>query len=339
MPSVMAWPDRLVPPERNVSGTPVAAAAANSRPTSDASRGLTTTVGARNSARRHDPGPVGPARGCAAVPAPAAPAAAHRAESGRRVAAGPMPPARGLPPAASLRETSAHHHPSDHGHGLLVDQHAGPEQQAQAIDLVEHLVEDTGYPQGRADDTALAAVDLLNRLAGGQSVEWVAYCAASPPVPMRPPVQPAPALTGEVEPLQFGGRRPNCCALRRDPDSRCPPVDHRPRVRAVCAVQCPAAGARGRGPGPVLQRIVPGGRLSRRAPRPAGPVTGPSSLRHRRAGCRGAPPASLRPQAADSAESLRHEGGGTGGRAAGQMALQSESCVTACRFLGRNRRR
>ena len=91
-----------------------------------------------------------------------------------------MPPARGLPPAAPLRETSAHHHPSDHGHGLLVDQHAGPEQQAQAIDLVEHLVEDTGYPQGRADDTALAAVDLLNRLAGGQSVDMGRLLAASP---------------------------------------------------------------------------------------------------------------------------------------------------------------
>ena len=87
--------------------------------------------------------------------------------------------ARGLPPAASLRETSAHHHPSDHGHGLQVDQHARPEQQAQAIDLIEHLVEDTGYPQGRADDTALAAVDLLNRLAATTARTSARPCSGS----------------------------------------------------------------------------------------------------------------------------------------------------------------
>ena len=34
IPPVTAWPDRLVPPERNVSGTPVRRAVANSLPTS-----------------------------------------------------------------------------------------------------------------------------------------------------------------------------------------------------------------------------------------------------------------------------------------------------------------
>ena len=47
MPPVTAWPDRLVPPERNVSGTPVRRAVAKSLPTSVASRGTTTACGVR----------------------------------------------------------------------------------------------------------------------------------------------------------------------------------------------------------------------------------------------------------------------------------------------------
>ena len=45
MPSVMPWPLRLVPPERKVSGTPAAAAAANSRPTCASSVAVTTALG------------------------------------------------------------------------------------------------------------------------------------------------------------------------------------------------------------------------------------------------------------------------------------------------------
>ena len=40
-----ACPLRLVPPERKVSGTPLPADAANSRPTSAASTGIATAVG------------------------------------------------------------------------------------------------------------------------------------------------------------------------------------------------------------------------------------------------------------------------------------------------------
>jgi len=61
------------------------------------------------------------------------------------------------------------------------------------------LVEDTGYPQDRADEAALAAAELLNRLAGGGSVDMGRLlAAASPPVPPRPLVRPVPALAGEV---------------------------------------------------------------------------------------------------------------------------------------------
>src|SRR6478752_6975719 len=42
---------------------------------------------------------------------------------------------------------------------------------SETVDLVERTVEDTGYPQARVDDAALAAADLLNRLTGGQSVD------------------------------------------------------------------------------------------------------------------------------------------------------------------------
>ena len=45
IPPVTACPDRLVPPERKVSGTPARRAAANSLPTSAASRGTTTACG------------------------------------------------------------------------------------------------------------------------------------------------------------------------------------------------------------------------------------------------------------------------------------------------------
>ena len=45
MPSVTACPLRLVPPDRNVSGTPDRLAATNSLPTSAASRGTTTACG------------------------------------------------------------------------------------------------------------------------------------------------------------------------------------------------------------------------------------------------------------------------------------------------------
>ena len=71
--------------------------------------------------------------------------------------------------------------------------------QADAVDRVEQLVEDTGYPQDRADEAGLAAAELLNRLAGGESVHMGRLlAAASPPVPPRPLVRPAPALAGEV---------------------------------------------------------------------------------------------------------------------------------------------
>ena len=45
IPPVTACPERLVPPDRNVSGTPARLAAANSLPTSAASRGTTTACG------------------------------------------------------------------------------------------------------------------------------------------------------------------------------------------------------------------------------------------------------------------------------------------------------
>ena len=47
IPSVTPWPLRLVPPDRNVIGTPWAAETANSRPTSAASTGVATTLGVR----------------------------------------------------------------------------------------------------------------------------------------------------------------------------------------------------------------------------------------------------------------------------------------------------
>ena len=37
---------------------------------------------------------------------------------------------------------------------------------SETVDLVEQVVEDTGYPQARVDEGTLAAADLLNRLAG-----------------------------------------------------------------------------------------------------------------------------------------------------------------------------
>jgi hypothetical protein len=70
---------------------------------------------------------------------------------------------------------------------------------AGAIARVEQLVEDTGHPQDRADEAGLAAAELLSRSAGGGSVDMGRLlAAASPPVPPRPWVRPAPALAGEV---------------------------------------------------------------------------------------------------------------------------------------------
>src|SRR6478752_5547296 len=70
---------------------------------------------------------------------------------------------------------------------------------ADTVDRVEQLVEDTGYPQDRADEAGLAGAELLNRLAGGDSVDMGRLlAAASPPVPPRPWVRPTPALAGEV---------------------------------------------------------------------------------------------------------------------------------------------
>lgn len=77
----------------------------------------------------------------------------------------------------------------------LADQAGRPD----AVDRVERLVEDTGYPQDRADEADLAAAELLNRLAGGESVHMGRLlAAASPPVPPRPLARPAPDLAGEV---------------------------------------------------------------------------------------------------------------------------------------------
>ena len=45
IPSLTACPDRLVPPDRKVSGTPWAALTANSRPTASASAGVATAAG------------------------------------------------------------------------------------------------------------------------------------------------------------------------------------------------------------------------------------------------------------------------------------------------------
>ena len=44
-PSVTPWPDRLVPPERKVSGTPLSWLARNSAATSAAVRGVATDAG------------------------------------------------------------------------------------------------------------------------------------------------------------------------------------------------------------------------------------------------------------------------------------------------------
>jgi hypothetical protein len=68
-----------------------------------------------------------------------------------------------------------------------------------AVDRVERLVEDTGYPQNRADGADLAAAELLNRLSGGESVQMGRLlAAASPPVPPRPSARSAADLAGEV---------------------------------------------------------------------------------------------------------------------------------------------
>ena len=51
MPSVTACPLRLVPPDRNVIGTPCAAETANSRPTSAASAGCRHRAGGQREVR------------------------------------------------------------------------------------------------------------------------------------------------------------------------------------------------------------------------------------------------------------------------------------------------
>jgi len=68
-----------------------------------------------------------------------------------------------------------------------------------AVDRVEQLVEDTGYPQDRVDEGDLAAAELLNRLSGGESVHMGRLlAAASLPVPPRPSARSAPDLAGGV---------------------------------------------------------------------------------------------------------------------------------------------
>jgi len=120
------------------------------------------------------------------------------------------------------------------------------------VDRVEQLVEDTGYPQDRADEAGLAAAELLNRLAGGGSVDMGRLlAAASPPVPPRPLTRPAPALAGEVisyrwpvggPPAELLGSSPRTGPLVPSDGS----VHEGLRLCARCSTPLPATHGRGR---------------------------------------------------------------------------------------------
>jgi hypothetical protein len=130
----------------------------------------------------------------------------------------------------------------------LADQAGRPD----AVDRVEQLVEDTGYPQDRADEAGLATAELLNRLSGGSSVDMDRLLAtASPPVPPRPLVRPAPALAGEVVSYRWPIGGPPAELL-----SGSPPTGHFVpsggsvpeglRMCAHCSAPLPATHGRGR---------------------------------------------------------------------------------------------
>lgn len=132
---------------------------------------------------------------------------------------------------------------------LTLDDQAG---RAGAVDRVEQLIEDTGYPQDRADEAGLASAELLNRLAGGSSVDMGRLlAAASPPVPPRPLRRPVPALAGEVvsyrwpvggPPAELLGGSPPTGHVA--PSDGSVPEGHRLCVR--CGAPLPATRGRGR---------------------------------------------------------------------------------------------
>ena len=65
--------------------------------------------------------------------------------------------------------------------------------------VVEAWCEDTGYPETRFDERALAAADLLRRLAHGDTAEMGTLLArAVPAVPPQVMTGPGPELTGRV---------------------------------------------------------------------------------------------------------------------------------------------
>ena len=100
---------------------------------------------------------------------------------------------------------------------LTVSDRAG---RSDTVGLVEQIAEDIGYPKEGADPAALAAADLLCRIAAGQSsVMGRLLASAIPPVPARQPAHPVPDLAGRVVSIRWpvGGPPAHLLGLSEPP--------------------------------------------------------------------------------------------------------------------------
>lgn len=130
---------------------------------------------------------------------------------------------------------------------LAVADRAG---RSDAVGLVEQLAEDTGYPRQRSDPAALAAADLLCRLAGGQSpVMGRLLAQADPAVSPRPPAHAVPDLTGRVLSIRWPAGGPPSDLLGPPEPGPAGPDETKERTCAYCGNILPPR----RGPGPAAR--------------------------------------------------------------------------------------